>query len=377
MKRALLGLCLPLVAAAQTPPPIIDIAPHARVTPAPMSQRVLLTWRPQAQCDGAPLDTAAFRQPSVGMIWGATTTLKPVDYRFDISGDGRILGIRRDGSDYVPFTEDIAPALSATRFAAGAPRTGCTARFVPQQAPLATAALEDLAAYSLAPTAGALPREAWNRIYAAGTCLRAPRARPLTQVYPDFDKIEGTPGVRDWSMVRYDTNAAGRPTNVRIVQGTRNAALDMAAVKALRASRYSGGARAGCLYPYWHAPEKLVAPPIPDEAGFRPAQATCPERREWLTPPVLRFPEPYRRRSIEGWAVVAYDIAPWGEIGNVRVLAAQPSGDFGKQAIEVMRSAKVAPTGTGAVGCVDRVKFVMGPVGGMQTNEAPEPPPPF
>ncbi|WP_260597556.1 energy transducer TonB [Sphingomonas endolithica] len=344
---------------------------------AAMSQRLLLTWRPQAQCDGVALEAAAFRQPSVGMIWGAMTSLKPVEYRFDIGGDGRTVGIRRDGGDYVPFTDDIGPALSASRFAAGAPRTGCTVRFVPQQAPLASAALDDLAAYSLAPTAGALPREAWDRIYAAGTCLRAPRARPLTQVYPDFDKIEGTPGARDWSMVGYDTDAAGRPTNVRIVYGTHDAALDAAAVKALRESRYSGGARAGCLYPYWHAPEKLVAPPIPDEAGFRSAQATCPEKRDWVTPPVLRFPEPYRRRSIEGWAVVAYDIAPWGEIGNVRVLAAEPSDDFGKQAIQVMRSAKVAPAGTGAVGCTDRVKFVMGPVGGMQSDEVEAPPRPF
>jgi hypothetical protein len=276
MKRALLGLCLPLVAAAQTPPPIMNIAPHAKAAPAAMSQRVLLTWRPQAQCDGVALDAAAFRQPSVGMIWGAMTSLKPVEYRFDIGGDGRTVGIRRDGGDYVPFTDDIGPALSASRFAAGAPRTGCTVRFVPQQAPLATAALEDLAAYSLAPTAGALPREAWDRIYAAGSCLRAPRARPLTQVYPDFDKIEGTRGVRDWSMVGYDTDAAGRPTNVRIVYGTHHAGLDAAAVKALRESRYSGGARAGCLYPYWHAPEKLVARQSRTKPGFARPRPRAP-----------------------------------------------------------------------------------------------------
>jgi TonB family protein len=73
---------------------------------------------------------------------------------------------------------------------------------------------------------------------------------------------------------------------------------------------------------------------------------------------VLRFPEPYRRRAIEGWAVVTYDVAPWGEINNIQVKASQPSADFGAQAVTVLRSARVKP-GPGAVGCVERVRFVM------------------
>lgn len=382
MKRVFISLCLPLVTAAQTPPPFSGMAPPAPPTPAvPMAPAVstqqMLSWRPQAECGGASLDAARFRQPSIALTWGTMPMLKPIEYRFDIAMDGRTASIQRAGSDYVPFADDVGPALAATRFAAGAARSGCTVRFVPQQTPLALAAVEDVVAYSLDPISGPLPWEAWNRIYATGSCTREKRPQPLTQVFPDFDRIAATPGVRNWSMAGYDTDAAGRPRNVRIVHGTHNAQLDAAAVKALKASRYTGGARSGCLYPYWRAAEKLAMPPVPEEEAFRPAGATCPARRDWATPPVLRFPEPYRRRSIEGWAIVTYDIAPWGEIGNVRVLAAQPSDDFGKQAIQVMRSAKVAPAGLGAVGCIDRVKFVMGPGDGVQTNEVEAPPPPF
>ena len=376
MKRALLSLLVPLVTAAQIPPPIVSVAPPAphAAMPAP-AQRTLLAWRPDAQCDGVPLAAADFRRPAVALAWGATATLKPVDYRFTIAADGRTVDIQRDGSDFVPFGDDLAPALAATHFAPGAPRA-CRVRFVPEQVPLLAAARADLIAYSLAPTMGPLPREAQAVIHGANTCLREPRPQPLLQAFPDFAKVEGRPGVHDWAMIGYDIDAAGRPSAVRVVETTGNTALDAASITAIRASRYAGGPRTGCLYPYWHAPVKLVAPPIPDEAALRPADATCPERRDWTTPPVLRFPEPYRRRAIEGWAVLAYDIAPWGEIGNIRVLAAQPSADFGTQAIQVLRAAKVAPAGQGAVGCVDRVKFVMGPVGGVPTNED-TPPPPF
>jgi TonB family protein len=375
MKRALLSL-LPLVTAAQIPPPIVSVAPPAphAATPSP-AQRTLLSWRPDVQCDGGALVAAQFRRPGVAMTWGTTPTLKPVDYRFTIAADGRAIDIQRDGTDYAPFADDLAPSLAATRFAAGAPRA-CRVRFVPEQTPLLDAPRADLIAYSLAPTMGPLPREAQDVIHGANTCLKEPRPQPLLQAFPDFGKVNGTPGVRDWSMIAYDIDAAGRASAVRVVETTGNAALDTASIAAIRASRYAGGPRTGCLYPYWHAPVKLVAPPIPDEAAVRPAGATCPEQRVWTTPPVLRFPEPYRRRAIEGWAVLAYDIAPWGEIGNIRVLAAQPSADFGTQAIQVLRAAKVAAAGQGAIGCIDRVRFVMGPVGGVFTNEN-APPPPF
>lgn len=56
---------------------------------------------------------------------------------------------------------------------------------------------------------------------------------------------------------------------------------------------------------------------------------------------------------------MSYDVAPWGEIGNVKVLAAQPSEDFGGQAVRMMQNAEVKTSGRGMTGCVDRVRFAM------------------
>ena len=69
--------------------------------------------------------------------------------------------------------------------------------------------------------------------------------------------------------------------------------------------------------------------------------------------------------------MVAYDVAPWGEPGNIRVLASEPAEAFGTQAGNVIRTARLAPTQAGHTGCVDRVRFVMGPEGGVPDESAP------
>lgn len=361
------------VAVAQVPPPIV-VAPSAS---AP--QQVLLAWMPgEVRCGNAVIAATPMRRPWTSLYWAAPSSdsPKPLSFTFRIGADGRALSIKRDGDAYAAFSDDIAPSLAASQFARGSERSGCRVTYTASRTPLAEAPIEDLISYSLNPISGALPKAGWDRIRPqAATCITEPRPQPLTQVYPDFLSFAGTRGVKDWSMVGYDQDADGKPTHVRIDYGTGNPALDAASIKAIAASRYTGGARTGCRFPFWHAPEKLPAPPISEDAAIRPRGATCPEERNWATKPVLRFPDAYRRRSIEGWAVVTYDVAPWGEIGNVKVVAAEPSDDFGKQAIQVLHSAKLAEAPQGATGCVDRVRFVMGPVGGVVTNEEPLPPP--
>ncbi len=98
------------------------------------------------------------------------------------------------------------------------------------------------------------------------------------------------------------------------------------------------------------------------EVWFRPTTSNCDASDDtYATQPRLIYPEAYSKRSIEGWAIVAFDVAPWGELGNLRVLASQPSEDFGQQALQVLRSARKAPSQAGRVGCVDKVVFRMGP----------------
>lgn len=341
---------------------------------SPADSQSVLAWLPgEVQCGGLPVVATPMRRPLTSLMWGGAPATVPVRYLFSIDETGRTFRIRRTGTDFVPYGDDIAPSLAATRFAADAPRQDCVVTYLPRRTALADTPVDDLISYTMTPGTGVLPREGWKRIERAGTCLDQPRPQPLLQGFPDFATVTATPGVRDWTMLDFDTDARGRPIGVRVATGTRNPALDAAAVTALAASRYTGAARTGCRYPYWRAAGRVAPPPVPEEASFRPANSTCPAGRDWATPPVLRFPENYRRRAIEGWAVVTYDVAPWGEIGNLQVAAAQPSEDFGREAMSVMRSARL-PAGTpGAVGCVDRVIFKMGTEAGAAYP--PETPP--
>ncbi|WP_315760959.1 TonB family protein [Sphingomonas sp. Y38-1Y] len=231
--------------------------------------------------------------------------------------------------------------------------------YSPQQSPLDEAPVEDLVSYTISPRTGRLPQAGWNRLRPEGNCADRPRPAALTRVMPDFPKVAATPGVQDWSLVAYDTDRSGKPINVRSSMGTGNRALDAAAIKAMRASRFSGGARTGCVYPYWRSAGTLAAPPMREAIADSPP--SCPDGRDWTQPPTLRFPEPYRRRRIEGWAIVRYDVAPWGQIGNASVIEAQPTADFGRQATQILSQARLAPSAQGRTGCVDRVKFVMAP----------------
>ncbi|WP_445193808.1 energy transducer TonB [Sphingomonas sp. Tas61C01] len=350
------------------------MVPAPRPIPAPpivADQRQMLTWQPTIlRCEGRPITATPMRRPLNALVWSGFQT-KPVSFAFSIDASGRTLGIRRQRDNGAGLAEDLGPALAATRFPAKAPRGDCTIVYAPQMTSMAETPIAELISYSLAPEMGALPWAGWERIAGTGDCRDEPRPQALLQAYPDFRTLPGTPGARDWSMVRYDLDAKGRPTAVGTLTGTGNAALDAAAVTAIRASRYTSGARTGCQYPYWRAPLVLAPPPMPPEAAFRPTSATCPAGRDWTTPPVLTFPEAYRRRSIEGWAIVTYDLAPWGEPGNIHAVAAEPSADFGTQAEAVVRGARLPASDRGATGCVDRVIFKIGP------RPGPPPPPPF
>ena len=285
--------------------------------------------------------------------------VKASAYRFAIDAKGRPHSIERGEGEGQGLGPDIAPALAASHFPAGAERENCQISYAPKFDPLASAPLADLIAYSIHPTGQKLPREGWDRINTAGNCRDRPRPAPLLSGHPDFRKMKATPGARDWSLVAYDTDADGRPVNVRIAHGTGNDELDAAAIEAIRVSRFTGGARTGCLHPYWRSAGKLRAPERPAEEQVRPVDAVCPAKIEWATHPTTHYPPAYRRRAIEGWAIVAFDTAPWGEVGNVKVLDAQPSAAFGRQAINIVRSGRVAPSAQGASGCVETVNFLM------------------
>lgn len=375
-----IALTAPTAPEAQVPPP--PGAPAPIFTPSASGvepairrpERRLISWVPgRVTCDGRAVEGAALRRPLNQLTWGNPYGPDEARATFAIDARGRAVSIDRPATPS-PYSDDIAPALAASRFPANAPMTACSVTYTRRYAALEDVAPEELASYSITPTSGTLPREAWQRMGDGASCVGQPRPAPLTLRFPDFDRLPATEGARDWTMLSYDIDGGGRPRHVRVAYGTRNAALDRAAVAAMEQSRFVAGARIGCIYPFRRNAKVLPAPEMPAPDSFRPADANCPER-QWATAPVLRFPEPYRRRAIEGWAIVRYDIAPWGEVGNLSVLAAQPSADFGRTAQMVLRGARAAPSPQGATGCVDRVRFAMGRPGeGVPDEGAPQPP---
>lgn len=339
-----------MLADVPSPPPLVRSAP-AR----PVEQ--LAGWRLAAvTCGGAAVQPIAAPRPLATLRYNEAATAS-VDYRFTIGPAGRPLDIARTTTGWVEDAQDLAPSLATARFAAGA-REGCSARFTRSSQPVATAPLADLLALG-ALTGTPDPSPARTRIDAASGDCGPPYPEPALRAFPDRSRLARTPGVPSWTSSRFDIDARGRPVRLSVAASSGGAALDRAALAALARSRFRGGARHGCLLPYRIAPATLPPPEPPAEAALRPAGATCPEHLPFAKPPTLTYPQAWRRRAIEGWAMLGYDVAPWGEIGNVRVLMAEPSAEFGDWATTMLPQAS-KPAGPGYTGCVERVRFRIG-----------------
>lgn len=350
-----------LVAAGQIPPPpILSGGP---------TEPMLQQWRPgEVRCGAAVEPFAVLPRSAEALAWPGLAPPPPVTLRFRIDASGRPLSVASTSSGYVPNGEDIVPSLVASRFASGAERSGCTVTYVAVRAAMEDAPLEALMDYYMSPSNGYLPRTGWDRIFASGTCTADPQPEPLLRAFPAFRTLPATPGAKSWTMLGFDLDRGGRPVRVHRIAGTGNAPLDSAAIDAVAKSRFTPGDRTGCRYPYWRAPGVLEAPESPSQASLRPADATCPAKLPFVRQPTLVFPQPYQRRSIEGWATIAFDVAPWGAIGNARVLDAEPSAEFGTAALAVIGAGTKATSGTGYTGCLEKVRFRMGEQAGLRIN---------
>lgn len=359
---------LPILAALAVAAPAMGTVPPP---PPPSPGQWLLHWTmsPVLCRDGGGQPPAMVSEPRRAVLYYPGNR-GSVTFDFRIDANGRPLSIARRGSDYLPDGEDIAPAFAATRFAPGAQRQGCVVTFTPNITPVAGAPMHEVLATFMTPRSNA-PRSVWDRIHAGGDC-GDPAPAALLRAFPDFKALPDQPGFISWTMIGFDLSPGGKPRAIRTLDGSGTPTLDRAGREAVARSRFEKGAHKGCTFGYFKAATLLPAPPAPEEDAWRPAATTCPREHVWERAPRLVYPANYNARSIEGWAMVTFDVAPWGEIGNVHAQASEPTADFGQAAETMLRGGTFKP-GPGYVGCVERVRYVIRKPGIPKAADAPVP----
>lgn len=324
----------------------------------------------EVRCAGLPVTPRLAVRPVPVVVYSppAVPGRMTLDFRIDETGRPLSIGAPKSDRYFHLDTSDVAPALAAWRFAPGAARTACTIAFALEATPVATAPA------ALVHRAFALPHSRQPGELALRDRLRADNgdcAKPRypavrVRAYPAFDRIPQAPGSASYAMVGFDIDASGKPRNLHIQSSDGNAALDRAAIKAVRDLRFAPGARKGCNYPYHRRQNQpMPAPMLPPTKDFQPAGSTCPPSAMRITElSASDFPAPFGRRSIEGVAIIGYDVAPWGAVGNVKVLASEPAAAFGEVAQRVItRGTPGDEVGNGLAGCVARIVFRL-PQGG-------------
>ena len=345
--------------------------------------RRLMILRPgEARCGGQAVRPTRTDRPlpiELNALPQNGATVAPA-YRltFRIDSSGRPLSINDPLSAqpdvYIPAnTRDLVPAFSAWRFEPGQPRRDCELMFNREILAVDAAPVAELhRLFILGQPSVAFRSQARSRVVPAGSTCFDPSPGVRRRVYPAFDEIPQAPGTAAYSVIAYDIDADGTPINVRLQESGGNAELDRQGVDAIRRSRFAPGARQGCNHPFWvRSDEPLAAPAPPDLARYRSAAATCPaEGAQWAQAPRLEFPPEFERRGVEGWAMVRFDVAPWGQTGNVEVLAAEPAARFGTQALAIAQTARAVPSTAGLTGCVHRITFRVAGEGDRQGGTA-------
>lgn len=335
-----------LVALALTTGPALASPADAGAAAA----RPAIAWTVgEVRCGGRLEPAVAPPEPDPMLAAGGAAGLRRVTLGFRIDADGRPLSIARaDPATWA--TADLAPALAAARFAPGAERLDCTIGFTPTAVdvdrPATAIIVRTPTLIAVRPPASydQTPPCPWPTELPVMTIVRA-TPPPL-------------PGRLQWMVFGFDIDAGGKAVGMRPLGGNAVAALTEAARIYTAEAVHPAGARANCYSQVGVGPERLRAPPLPDRASMAPpAGASCPAGVAWLRRPEAGYPPPYDARSIDGWAVVAFDVAPSGEVGAARVLRSEPTADFGEAAVASLRTARAQPTPGGQAGCVELWRF--------------------
>jgi TonB family protein len=296
---------------------------------------------------------------------GYTPPVQPTSqvYVFSVDAEGRVTDLKAQGSAGVPIygpSDEQSATLASWRFAAGAPATGCKIDLA-----LTYTALNATAPAKLFEILASEQRNAppsLRKALAAGTgCEGGVQRRPNVIVYPDLRAFDDKTIDPAWAAVRYDIDAGGAVRNVRIAaQHGEPAFADAVASATGEAKFFPGAPRAGCFLTYKAQPKATSASKHPDEAGFgRPGDACKVAEAALNLPDNKFFPAAYAKRRVGGWAILRFDVAPWGQVGAIEVLASQPSAAFGDAARVMIMSARPTPPSSGYRGCIVPVVYAI------------------
>ncbi|WNO54981.1 TonB family protein [Stakelama saccharophila] len=340
--------------------------PAAPVAPGRAGQRLITYTSGAVRCGGEGV-TPLWREPVVpngAFIRGRSDdALSPRRLSFRISRTGRPLGIAEaDDRSRRNSHTDVAASLAAWRFEPGQARGDCTVTFVPQAYAPDAAPRGEAMRYAALPNIGGPGLNVWPSFAPEESNCNDERPARRVTVYPDFKDVEQEPGRLSTSFFTFDTTADGKPRNVALIGSDGNRELNEAGLQAMRKWRFvSGKAYHGCRYFFWRGGTPAVpAPEMPSGARFSAAD-TCVAEGEWDHLPSLaqHYPNAFRRRGIEGWAIIRFDVAPWGDTGDVEVLASEPADAFGDAAREIIAQGRLGKSDVNRVGCVERVRFAM------------------
>lgn len=352
------------------PPAGVPVPPPVAVDEArAAASAVLMSPTTSVLCGGETLkplfaETLAPDQRGLTLLNESTgQTDERVALDFSISDEGRPLSIRPaslfDGRRLTAATQARTEAtLAAWTFPRGA-RPDCRLTIQYTAVPLALAEPDLLLGfYASTRPGGELRKAVEAHLRRPGDdCVGLPRPRTLG--VPDFAIGSSQPGSTSWTALRWNVSADGSPREVETVASSGDEAFDAETRRAVEASTFRGGAKTGCLYNYWRTGPRLAAPSLPMDRDEDSLQNCPPAIAERFQAGRSTFPDAFHKRRIEGWALVRFDLASWGQVGNVQVIEAQPAATFGEEARRIVQLGRATPGFEGAIRCVVPVRFKM------------------
>ncbi|WP_426018242.1 TonB family protein [Brevundimonas sp. DWR2-3-1b1] len=370
MRSALFGLGLAL-----TTTPALAEGSIIRRQSAPSPEQALLQIpSTDIRCDGQEVQPTYADDLRVETSGPSRPDRAPVSLSFSVDDTGRTQDISppqtaTPSDNPVIIATGIASeqeqaALAAWRF--DGPRRDCTLTIGYAAKPLVEATRGDLLRYfAVTRTRGPIRDAVASRLAGpdanCGGDRRGGRS-PRVVSYPDY-KIgqRPPPGGRSWTVVRWGVDGDGRSVDVETLGSSGDTAFDAETRRAISETVLEGGVPLkGCVFNFYRTGENLPAP-VMEQTSDDPLQ-NCPAEigaRFHARAAPETYPQAFRDRGIEGWARVRFDLATWGQVGNVGVIDAQPAGAFGDGGIRLVQTSRADPAFEAGVRCVVPVRYVL------------------